>query len=126
MIEIPGYRVIRPLGRGGMATVYLAIQESVQREVALKVMSPTLAGDPQFGERFLREARIAAKLRHPHVVQVHDVGNTADYHYIAMEYLPGGPALTRNGAPREPRDALRIVRQFRETLRTRYNLAAFG
>jgi serine/threonine-protein kinase PpkA len=111
VIEIPGYRVIRPLGRGGMATVYLALQESVQREVALKVMSPTLLGDAQFGERFLREARIAAKLRHPHVVQVHDVGHAGDYHYIAMEYLPGGPALTRNGSPREPRFALRVTRE---------------
>jgi serine/threonine-protein kinase PpkA len=111
VIEIPGYRLIRPLGRGGMATVYLAVQESVQREVALKVMSPTLQSDAQFGERFLREARIAAKLRHPHVVQVHDVGVAADHHYIAMEYLPGGAALTRNGAPREVPFALRVVRE---------------
>jgi serine/threonine-protein kinase PpkA len=111
VIEIPGYRVMQPLGRGGMATVYLALQESVQREVALKVMSPTLLGDSQFGERFLREARIAAKLRHPHVVQVHDVGQVGDYHYIAMEYLPGGPALTRNGTPREVGFALRITRE---------------
>jgi serine/threonine-protein kinase PpkA len=94
-----------------MATVYLALQESVQREVALKVMSPTLLGDSQFGERFLREARIAAKLRHPHVVQVHDVGQAGEYHYIAMEYLPGGPVLTRNGTPREPLFALRVTRE---------------
>ncbi|HZW51610.1 MAG TPA: protein kinase, partial [Rudaea sp.] len=68
MIEIPGYKILRQLGRGGMATVYLAIQESVQREVALKVMSPSLLADPDFGERFLREARIAAKLHHRNVV----------------------------------------------------------
>jgi serine/threonine-protein kinase PpkA len=111
VIEIPGYRIVRPLGRGGMATVYLAVQESVQREVALKVMSPTLAADAQFGERFVREARIAAKLRHPHVVQIHDVGHLDDHHYIAMEYLPGGPALTRNGAAREVPFALRVIRE---------------
>jgi serine/threonine-protein kinase PpkA len=111
VIEIPGYRIVRPLGRGGMATVYLALQESVQREVALKVMSPTLASDAQFGERFLREARIAAKLRHPHVVQVHDVGNVEHHHYIAMEYLPGGPALTRTGEAREVPFALRVIRE---------------
>jgi serine/threonine-protein kinase PpkA len=111
MIEIPGYRVIRPLGRGGMATVYLAIQESVQREVALKAMSPTLLADEQFGERFVREARIAAKLRHPHVVQIYDVGRVGDHPYIAMEYLPGGAAIARNGTPREPRFALRVIRE---------------
>lgn len=91
MIEIPGYRVLRPLGRGGMATIYLAIQESVERAIALKVMSPTLQGEREFGERFLREARIAAKLQHRHVVAVHDVGRHGDIHYIAMEHLPGGP-----------------------------------
>ncbi len=91
MIEIPGYRILRPLGRGGMATIYLAIQESVERAIALKVMSPTLQGEREFGERFLREARIAAKLQHRHVVAVHDVGRYGDIHYIAMEHLPGGP-----------------------------------
>ena len=111
MIEIPGYRVIRPLGRGGMATVYLAIQESVQREVALKAMSPTLLADDQFGERFVREARIAAKLRHPHVVQIYDVGRVGDHPYIAMEYLPGGAVIARNAEPREPRFALRVIRE---------------
>jgi serine/threonine-protein kinase PpkA len=116
VIEVPGYRILRPLGRGGMATVYLALQESVQREVALKVMSPTLLGDEQFGERFLREARIAAKLKHPHVVQVHDVGRVGDAHYIAMEHLPGGPVLTRNGAPRDLPFALRVTREIASAL----------
>ena len=116
MIDIPGYRVLRPLGRGGMASVYLAMQESVQREVALKIMSPTLLGDPQFGERFLREARIAAKLRHPHVVQVHDVGVAGGLHYIAMEYLPGGPVLQRDGPARGLRFALRATREIASAL----------
>ena len=74
MIEIPGYRILRPLGQGGMATVYLAVQESLGREVALKVLAPTLAQDPVACERFLREARTAAKLHHPHIIAVHDVG----------------------------------------------------
>ena len=109
MIEIPGYRLLRPLGRGGMATVYLAVQESVDREVALKVMSPTLLGDPQFGQRFQREARIAARLRHRNVVQVHDVAVHGDHHYIAMEYLPKGPVLRKGDVPRGPAFALRVV-----------------
>ncbi len=89
-LDIPGYRVLRRLGRGGMATVYLAIQESVDREVALKVMSPVLAADPTFGNRFLREARIAAQLQHPHIVSVYDVGVFEHFHYIAMQYQSGG------------------------------------
>jgi len=111
VIEIPGYRILRQLGRGGMATVYLALQESVQREVALKVMSPTLLADPDFGERFLREARIAAKLHHRHVVGIHDVGRNGDYNYIAMEYLGGGPVLARDAGPRPVRFALRVARE---------------
>lgn len=94
-----------------MATVYLAMQESVQREVALKIMSPTLLADPDFGERFLREARIAAKLHHRHVVGVHDVGRAGDYHYIAMEYLGGGTVLSPDGTPRPVPFALRVVRE---------------
>lgn len=111
MIEIPGYRLLRQLGRGGMATVYLAIQESVDREVALKVMSPALLIDPNFGERFLREAKIAARLHHRHVVGVHDVGRAGDYHYIAMEYLAGGPVLLKDGRPRPVSFSLRIIRE---------------
>ena len=111
VIEIPGYKILRQLGRGGMATVYLAMQESVQREVALKIMSPALLVDPNFGERFLREARIAAKLHHRHVVGVHDVGREGDHHYIAMEYLGGGALLSKDGEPRDAPFALRVIRE---------------
>ena len=111
MIEISGYRLLRQLGRGGMATVYLAVQESVDREVALKVMSPALLADPNFGERFLREAKIAAKLHHRHVVGIHDVGRSGDHHYIAMEYLAGGPVLLKDGNPRPVAFALRVIRE---------------
>ncbi|MBS0557944.1 MAG: protein kinase [Proteobacteria bacterium] len=116
MIEIPGYQILRQLGRGGMATVYLGMQESVQREVALKVMSPSLLADPDFGERFLREARIAAKLHHRNVVGVHDVGRAGDYHYIAMEYLGGGPVLAKDGTPRSVGFALRVTREIATAL----------
>jgi serine/threonine protein kinase len=111
VIEISGYRLLRQLGRGGMATVYLAVQESVDREVALKVMSPALLADPNFGERFLREAKIAAKLHHRHVVGIHDVGRSGDHHYIAMEYLAGGPVLLKDGNPRPVAFALRVIRE---------------
>ena len=112
VIDIPGYRLLRQLGRGGMATVYLAVQESVDREVALKIMSPALLVDPNFGERFLREAKIAARLNHRNVVGIHDVGRAGDYHYIAMEYCSGGPVLPQDGsAARTVGFALRVTRE---------------
>ncbi len=103
--------MLRQLGRGGMATVYLAVQESVDREVALKIMSPALLADPNFGERFLREAKIAARLHHRHVVGIHDVSRVGDYHYIAMEYLAGGPVLSKDGPARPITFALRVTRE---------------
>ena len=103
--------MLRQLGRGGMATVYLAVQESVDREVALKIMSPALLADPNFGERFLREAKIAARLHHRHVVGIHDVSRAGDYHYIAMEYLAGGPVLGKDGPGRPVSFALRVTRE---------------
>ncbi len=116
MIEIPGYRIVRQIGRGGMASVHLAIQQSVDREVALKIMSPQLNIDQSYGERFLREARIAAKLQHRHVVGVHDVGRHGDYHYIAMEYLDGGPVLAQGREPGDPAFALRVTREIASAL----------
>ncbi|MCB1602491.1 MAG: serine/threonine protein kinase [Xanthomonadales bacterium] len=109
--NIPGYRVLSPLGRGGMASVYLAMQESVEREVALKIMAPQLSADPTFGERFLREARIAAKLHHRHVVSIFDVGVYNGFHYCTMEYLPGGPVMRRGDKPLALKPALRCIRE---------------
>ena len=63
--QIPGYRIIRPLGIGGMASVYLAVQESLDREVALKVMAPALAANHEFTQRFLKEGRITAQRSDP-------------------------------------------------------------
>lgn len=114
--DIPGYRILRPLGRGGMSTVYLALQESVQREVALKIMAGVLLGDEEFSQRFLREARIAASLRHPNVVHIYDVGQHGEQHYIAMEHLPGGPVLARRGPRRDFGFALRAVREIASAL----------
>lgn len=110
MIEIPGFRILRQLGRGGMATVYLALQESVERQVALKVMSRALLVDPEFGERFLLEAKVAARLHHRNVVGIHDVGSADGHLFIAMEYLGGGPVVEKGTAcTRE--FALRVTRE---------------
>ncbi len=106
---IPGYHMLRVLGKGGMAEVYLAHQDSVDREVALKLMSRHLLSDPRFAERFLREARIAAKLQHRHVVSIFDVGVSGEQPYIAMEYLSGGPIMPVDNQPLESEQALRVV-----------------
>ena len=90
MIDIPGYLIKREIGAGGMASVHLAMQTSLDREVALKVMAPALAADPTFSKRFLQEARMLASLAHPNIVAVYDVGVTpAQLHYFSMQYLPG-------------------------------------
>jgi formylglycine-generating enzyme required for sulfatase activity len=79
-----------------MARVYLAIQTSLERRVALKVMAPALAADASFSKRFLREARTIASLTHPHIVAVYEVGVTADHlHYFSMQFLPGGDFAQR-------------------------------
>jgi eukaryotic-like serine/threonine-protein kinase len=83
------YEVRSLLARGGMATVYEAIDLRLDRRVALKVMHPHLAADPGFVARFEREAKSAARLAHPHVVGVYDQGEADGLVYLAMEYIPG-------------------------------------
>lgn len=89
-MEIPGFSLVEEIGRGGMASVYLAVQESLRRRVALKVMLPTLANDPTFRERFANEGLAIAKLSHPNIVIIYDIGSVGDCHYISMEYLGHG------------------------------------
>ena len=84
------YRLERPLGHGGMATVYLARDEELDRPVAVKLLAETLAGEAAFRTRFLREAKLAARLSHPNVVSVYDVGEAVDGRpYIVMEHVEG-------------------------------------
>ena len=89
------YRIVRPLGSGGMADVYLAHDDVLDRDVALKIMSANYSSDEEFVERFKREAQSAAALSHPNIVSIYDRGETEPdggpgTYYIAMEYLPGG------------------------------------
>jgi len=109
--QIPGYRVIRKLGQGGMADVYLGIQEKLQRNVAIKVMIPLLFRDEQFSRRFIKEAQTAAQLNHPNIITIHDVGETGDSYYIVMEYLEESLSerLKQRGSF-PPRQALEVVR----------------
>lgn len=84
------YKLEMPLGKGGMASVYRAYQASVDRYVAIKVMTPEIANDPSFVERFQREARIIAKLEHPHILPIIDFGESEGIYYIVMRYMDGG------------------------------------
>ncbi|MGH8492607.1 MAG: serine/threonine-protein kinase [Moraxellaceae bacterium] len=115
-LEIPGYTVQRMLGKGGMATVYLAVHDKFEREVALKVMAPALSADAGFRERFLREAKIVAKLSHPHIVAVYDVNEVNGIHYIAMEYHPGGDLKARLRDGLSVREAINILRDMAKAL----------
>ena len=83
------YQLLRRLGRGGMAEVYLAEQTSLRRQVALKVLRKSLAGDDAYIRRFQHEAQAAAKLVHANIVQIHEVGCIEGTYYIAQEYVPG-------------------------------------
>jgi eukaryotic-like serine/threonine-protein kinase len=84
------YRLEQPLGHGGMATVYLARDEQLDRAVAVKLLAENLADDATFRKRFLREARLAARLSHPNVVNIYDAGETEDGRpYIVMEHVEG-------------------------------------
>jgi len=110
-MQIPGYQILRKINQGGMSTVYLAIQLSVGREVALKVMSPALNADPIFSERFQREANIVGQLSHPNIISIYDIGCYKNLNYIAMDYLPGGSLHERMRQGISAREAMRICRE---------------
>jgi len=115
-ILIPGFDIGGEVGEGAMATVYLATQRSLERKVALKIMAATLAADPTFCERFLREGKMLARLSHPHTVTIHDIGNVGDLYYMAMEYLPNGTLKERIAAGMSTDQSLTYVRQIASAL----------
>ena len=105
------YTIERRLARGGMSTVYLATDQKLRRQVAIKVLYPHLAEDPAFVERFEAEAITAAKFSHPHVVSVYDQGVDADTAYLVMEYVPGATLRDIMSAQGRfsPRAALQVI-----------------
>jgi serine/threonine protein kinase len=88
--QVGRYRIVREIGRGGMAAVYLARQTDLDRDVALKELSSFHAADPAFAERFVRESRVAGSMSHPNVVTVYEYLNEGGTPYIAMEYVERG------------------------------------
>ncbi|MNF68671.1 Serine/threonine-protein kinase PrkC [compost metagenome] len=115
LLEIPGYLVHGRLGKGGMAEVYLATQESLNRKVAVKVLDKL--DDEAYRARFIKEARMVASLHHPSIVTIHDIDQLPDgRYYLAMEFLAGGDLGRYKGQVLEPKEALRIVRQIASAL----------
>jgi serine/threonine protein kinase len=111
------YEIAELVGEGGMATVYRARQPRLKRDVAIKVMLPSLAADPTFRERFEREAQAVANLRHPNILTVHDYGETEDGQlYLVVEYVQGGTLRQRleEGLPLE--EVVEILAQVAEAL----------
>jgi serine/threonine-protein kinase len=87
--QIPGYQILKELGRGAMAKVYQARQLSLDRIVAIKILPRRYSESPEFVDRFYREGKAAAKLNHRNIVQAIDVGASGPYHYFVMEYVDG-------------------------------------
>ncbi len=103
------FRITEAIGRGGMAAVYKAYQPSLDRYVAIKVLSAQHALAPDFSERFVREARAIAQLNHPNILPVIDFGQEDDLSYIVMKYVPAGTLKGKMGQPMELETALRLL-----------------
>lgn len=120
--QIPGYKITRKLGHGGMADVFLGVQENLEREVAIKVLVPSLFRDQQFSLRFVKEAQTAAKLAHPNIITIHDIGKVENSYYIVMEYLPESlnDRIKKVGIL-EPKEALAIIKMIAAALDYAHN-----
>jgi branched-chain amino acid transport system substrate-binding protein len=116
--QLGKYEIRAEVGRGGMGTVYLAHDPFLQRRVAVKVLAPHLVWQPGLIERFLREARAAARLKHPNIVTIYDVGQEGDTYYFVMEYVEGPSLATalRQRGPMSPEGAVRLLRRLASAL----------
>ena len=112
MTQLGKYDIIEEIGRGGFGVVYKARDLSLERVVALKVLHPQLTVDTHFLERFRKEAKALARISHPNVVTVYEVGEEAGRIYIAMEYLPGGSLSDRlSQGPLSVAESLKIIQE---------------
>lgn len=111
------YTILEEAGRGGMATVYIAKQTSMNRNVAIKVLPPHFLHDPSFLERFQREVEVISHLEHPHILPIYDYGQAQGMPYIAMRYLGGGSMaqMIRRGVP-DLVDLVKPMRQISQAL----------
>ena len=115
--EFPHLEILECLGQGGMGIVYKARQKSLNRDVALKLLSPERADDPKFAHNFEKEAQALATLNHPHIVTIHDFGKTESYYYLLMEFVDGVNLRQAMGAALfTPAQALAIIPPICEAL----------
>lgn len=106
-LDIPGYKIEKLIAEGGMADVYLAIQKSLNRRVALKLLKKF--DKPEQSDRFVNEGKIIASLYHSNIITIHDIGVVNEQHYISMEYLEGGDLETRIGHGIPPDAAVDLI-----------------
>ena len=114
-MDIQGFTIKREIGKGGMATVYLATQESLHRDVCLKLLDDQM-DNSDLGERFLAEGRILASLKHPNIITIYDIGIANDQLYISMEYVQGGDLKQRLELPVSAEEALDYLSQVSSAL----------
>ncbi len=115
--QVPGYEILEELGRGGMGVVYKARQLRLNRLVALKMILAGEYAETDAVERFLSEAEIVARLRHPNIVQIHAIGDSDGRPYVELEYVEGGSlGLRLDGTPWPPRAAARLVESLASAL----------
>ncbi len=116
--RIAGYRLEEQIGQGGMAVVYRAHDERLDRRVALKVLAPGLTADTAFRTRFIRESRAAAAVDHPNIIPVYDAGDAGGFLFISMRYVQGGDvrSLLRDGHTPGPARAWHIISQVASAL----------
>src|ERR1700733_1161719 len=109
--RVAGYKLEEQIGAGGMAVVFRARDERLQRQVALKILSPALEADEAFRHRFIRESRVAAAVDDPNIIPVFEAGEADGVLFIAMRYVPGGDVqtLVRRTGPLSPARALAII-----------------
>ena len=111
------YRVLEPLGAGGMGEVYLAEDTRLHRRISLKILPPAVASDPQRMRRFQQEARAASALNHPNIATIHDIGESGGVHFIAMEYVEGQTLAARiGGRPLDLAEMVEIAMQAADAL----------
>lgn len=115
-VSVPGYRVLRRIGEGGMSRVYLAERESDGLRLVLKMLDPRLARDPQSRARLAREYQIIQRIQSEHVVMIYDQGFTSEDPWLAMEYFPGGDLHERIRKGISSMGALKILVQIAQAL----------
>jgi len=117
---IPGYKILKLIGKGGTSKVFLAIQISVGRTIAIKVLAKELSQDADFSRQFLKEANCGV-LNHPNIITIHDAGESNGHLYIAMEHLLGGDLKVKMQQGMDEHEVVRVIKQVAHALRHAHN-----